>query len=102
MEIFVEGCHGLPGDERVARLLVAAQALTDGLVELGEVVEGDIRGLVILRIGAGDVVAERAERGGARQGAGGLAEGESGGLHTGHESGGDGLDAGFYAGSRAG
>src|ERR1035438_654483 len=92
----------LPADQLVAGFLVAAQALTGGLVELREEVEGDVGGLVILRVGRGDVVAERAEGGRARQGARGRAEGESGGVHAGHESGGDGLHVAFDAGNLAG
>ena len=47
-------------------------------------------------------MAERAEGGGARQGARGFAEGERGGVQAGHESGGDGFDVAFDAGDLAG
>ena len=56
-----------PADLGVARLLVAAQALARRFVELRQQIESDVRGLVMRGIGARDVVAQRAERGLARQ-----------------------------------
>src|ERR1035437_5914455 len=92
----------LLADQCVARSLIAAQAIASGLVELRKQIEGDVGGLVVLRVGRGDVVAERAESGRARQGARGLAEGKSGGVHAGHESGSDGFDVAFDARNLAG
>ena len=71
--------EGAAADVGVARVFVAAQALAVGFVERGQQVEGDVGGLIVGRVGAGDVVAERAERGLARQGRAELAGGKLGG-----------------------
>src|SRR5664280_1309625 len=92
IQVSGERFQRLFADQRVAGFLIAAQALAGGLVELREEVEGDVGGLVILRVGGGDIVAERAEGGSARQGARGRAVCQGGGVHAGHESGGDGFD----------
>src|ERR1035438_2120294 len=78
IQVSSERFQRLPADQLVAGLLVAAQAQACGFVELREEVEGDVGGLVILRVGRGDIVAERAEGGRARQGARGRAEGSRG------------------------
>src|ERR1017187_259636 len=102
IQVSSERFQRLLADQLVAGFLVAAQAIARALVELREEVEGDVGGLVILRVGRRDIVAERAQGGRARQGARGRAESESGGVHAGREPGGDGFDVAFDAGNLAG
>ena len=102
MEVLVHSFGGAAADFGVAGSLVVAQLETGGFVELWQQVEGDVGGLIVARIGAGDVVAERTEGGLAREGTGLGAGGEIGGVEAGHESGGDGFDVAFDAGDLAG
>src|SRR4030095_1453925 len=64
--------------------------------------EGDVGGWVTLGCGGGDVMAERAECGRARQGSRVLAGSQRGCVYAGHESGGNGFDVAFDAGDLAG
>src|ERR1017187_5215430 len=86
IQVSSERFQRLLADQLVAGFLVGAQAIAPGLVELREEVEGDVGGLVILRVGRRDIAAERAEGGRARQGARGRTESESGGVHADRKS----------------
>src|ERR1035437_7783712 len=102
IQVHSEGFQRLLADQRVARFLVTAQAIARGLFEWRQQVEGDVGGLITFGVGRGDIGAERAEGGRARQGVRGLAEKERGGVHAGHESGGDGFDVALDARNLAG
>jgi hypothetical protein len=60
--------QGAPADFGVAGLAVLAVAGLRLVIEGGQQVEGDVGGLIAAGVGGRDVVAQRAERGGAGRG----------------------------------
>src|ERR1017187_7267482 len=63
VQMLVHGCGGPPADFRVAGVFVVPQLVTGRFIELRQQVESDIRRLIVEGIGAGYVMAERAQRG---------------------------------------
>src|SRR5437868_3637364 len=97
MAILFERVECLPADELVARFLVLAKSLAFGFFELRQEIERDVGRLIILRVGAGDVMAQRAERGGARESARRCAGCELRRVKAGDQTCGDRLDIAFDA-----
>src|SRR5579862_9275091 len=91
VEILVEGFERAAADFSVAQLAVARRVF-----ELGQQVEGDVGGLVIFRIGAGNVSAQRSDRSFAWK------RGMAGSDAAGDQPGGDRFDVAFDAGNLAG
>src|SRR5215831_15366789 len=58
MAVLFQRLQRAAADECVPGLFVATKLMPRRFIELREQVEGDVGGLVIVRIGAGDVVAE--------------------------------------------
>ena len=79
-QVFFERRQRPPADLGMARAFVVPQPPARFLVERRQQVEADVGRLVVRRIGAGDVVAQRTERRLARQWAELFAEGEGGGV----------------------
>src|ERR1700722_6571030 len=96
--VFFERGFCAAADFRMARGLVVAQTVTHGVIECGEKIEGDVGGLIVLRIGRRDVVAQRAERGLAWQGGDALIGGKRKGEPPGEKACGDGLDVALDTG----
>src|ERR1035438_9759839 len=99
MEVLLQSRQSAAADLRVARLLVAAQLVARGLVELRQKVESNVGGLIIGRIGAGNVVAQRAQRGLTGERAWLFSSGPRGGVLPRHQAGGDGLHVPLHAGN---
>src|SRR5271157_1157382 len=98
----VERFQGAAAHFSVARVLVAAQFVARGFVELRQQIEGDVGRLVVLGVGARDVMAQRAQGGLPEQRAQLLAGGQRGRVHPGHQTGGDGFHVSFHARDLAG
>src|SRR5438128_2021289 len=99
---FFQRLERAAADFGVARLLVAAEALARGLVERGQQVEGDVGGLIIRGIGAGDVLAKRSQSGGARERSRLLAQCQRRRVLACHQPRGDGFHVAFDAGNLPG
>src|ERR1700691_4905822 len=99
VQMLVHGFGGPPADFRVAGVLVVPQPLTGGFIEWRQRVERDIRRLIVPRIGAGYVMAERTQRGLPRERLGTSAACEFHCMSAPHQPGGDGFHAALPAGN---
>src|SRR6266404_3322523 len=85
-QILVDALERTPANGSVTRALVVAQSRADRLAQRGQQIEGDVRGLIIVRIGAGYIGAQRSQRRLARPRTRFLAEFQASGEPAGYQS----------------
>src|SRR5437588_10403010 len=94
-EVLVHCGHRTTADLRVAGLLVVPQSAPCLIVESGEQIEGDVRRLIVLRVGRRDIRTQRTERRFAREWPGDPCRSELHCMTPGHEAGCDGFRISF-------